>query len=228
MSQILNQSVRVSFLIKDIIKDYLHAHDWKHFDTLTDAVLSRRQEYFAGRVCAAIAYNKLTGKMLSELNNLSDRQPDWPSDVIGSISHNEKYVVAELILKNSNPILGIGVDVATLGSVSQSLQNQICTQGEYENLSLLSIENLLTYIFSFKESLFKAVYPLTLDFFDFQAAQVIEINLDQKTFKIKLDESVFQKLPLVLKTRTHFTEKIFSGNFDFLDQRTLITRLTLM
>ena len=209
----MTRTVRISFEQSEIIQRYFQDPQWSRFDQITEAVMSRRQEFFAGRVCAALAYKEITGKDLSELPMNADRSPRWPSDVVGSISHNEKYVVAEL----STNVKSLGIDLATLGSVQKHLQQNICTKNDVTQVSGIDPDHLLTFIFSFKESLFKTVYPVTKGFFDFQAAYVSQIDLEQKTFEIVLDD----------KIAAIISKKNFSGDFVFIDQHTILSRIIL-
>ena len=51
-----------------------------------------------------------------------------------------------------------------------------------------------TLIFSAKESLFKALYPHVGDYFDFSAAEVVEINGNVGHFTIKLAQQLTSAL----------------------------------
>ena len=211
----MTDSVRILSEKNEIIQRYFQAPEWTHFDTKTDAVLIRRQEFFAGRVCAALAYKKITTKDLTELAANEDRSPRWPAGIVGSISHNENYVVAELSAKFS----GLGIDLATLGSVSQNLHSSVCNSDDITKVSEITDADLLTFIFSFKESLFKAIYPQVKIFFDFQSASVVNIDFAKKTFQISLSEKI---ATLLLEKRN-----IFEGDFVFVDQKTLLSRIII-
>ncbi|MES2803488.1 MAG: hypothetical protein V4654_13425 [Bdellovibrionota bacterium] len=207
-------SERVHFEQSELIQRYFQDPEWTRFDVKTEAVLKRRHEFFAGRVCAALAYKKLTAKDLIELPINADRSPRWPKGIVGSISHNEKFVAAEV----SSSVSGLGIDLATLGSVGDHLKTNICTQDD--------IDLNLTYVFSFKESLFKAVYPITNEFFDFQSASVVKVDLENKTFQIVLDE----KISKLLKQKINYPESkiTFNGDYSFLDAQTILSRVVLL
>ena len=209
----MTRTVRISFEQSELIQRYFDDPLWSRFDQKTEAVLKRRHEFFAGRVCAALAYKELTGKDLTELPVNEDRSPRWPTGVVGSITHNEKFVVAEL----STELKSLGIDLATLGSVQKHLQQNICNNSDVTEVLGIEQDHLLTFIFSFKESLFKAVYPLVKEFFDFQAASVTKINFSEKTFEIVLEEKIASK---ILKNK-------FSGDFVFIDKQTILSRIIL-
>ncbi len=205
--------VRISFEQSELIQRYFDDPQWSRFDQKTEAVLKRRHEFFAGRVCAALAYKELTGKDLTELPINEDRSPRWPQGIAGSITHNEKFVVAEL----SADVKSLGIDLATLGSVQKHLQQNICNNSDVTQVSGIDQDHLLTFIFSFKESLFKAVYPIVKEFFDFQAASVTKINFSEKSFEIVLEEKISAKI----------SQNKFSGDFVFIDKQTILSRIIL-
>lgn len=207
----MNQTVRKIFDQNQVIEKYFQDPNFSHFDQKTDAVIQRRYEYFAGRVCAALAYKEITGKDLLELTSNADRSPRWPGDVVGSISHNEKYVVAELSAK----VKSLGIDLATIGSVKSHLLSQICNSNDVSSVSGIDQNDLLTFIFSFKESLFKTVYPITKGFFDFQAASVTSVNPLEQKFEIVLDDNIAKVM----------NQKIFTGDYVFVDSNTILSRI---
>ncbi|AZZ36355.1 hypothetical protein CIK05_05970 [Bdellovibrio sp. qaytius] len=217
----MTDNARILFEQNEVIQMYFNDPEWSRFDLKKEAVLKRRYEFFAGRVCAALAYKKLTQKKLLELQINEDRSPKWPHGIVGSISHNEKYVVAEL----SSKAKGLGIDLATLGSVEKNLQESICNKDDVTQINGISSEHFLTYIFSFKESLFKAVYPLVNEFFDFQSASVTQVDFAQKTFQISLNE----KISSLLSKKMNHSEKTFTfaGDFSILDQKTLLSRVII-
>jgi enterobactin synthetase component D len=67
-----------------------------------------------------------------------------------------------------------------------------------------------TIIFSAKESLFKAIYPKVGIFFDFTAAEVTNICLKSKTFKITILDNLNQEFNSGLEIIGYFT--LFDNN----------------
>lgn len=145
---------------------------------------NRKAEFLLGRVCAHKAYEELTGKDLLSLPAQSDRSPHWPSDVVGSISHNQFWIGAAVA--SSKDLLGLGIDFEVMGRTKLELANHIRSSADIINHPELSDEELLTIIFSCKESLYKALYPLVKKFFGFEDAALRELDLETGTFKIDL------------------------------------------
>lgn len=145
---------------------------------------NRKNEFILGRVCASKAYELCTGRELLSLPVNTDRSPAWPIDVVGSISHNQYWVGAAVA--NHDDLIGVGIDFEVMGRTKLELAKQIRSPGDILKHAELSDEELLTVIFSCKESLYKALYPSVKKFFGFEDAAVREIDLVNGTFTIEL------------------------------------------
>lgn len=116
--------------------------------------------------------------------------PRFANNVPGSISHKSGEVV--ISAGNPNDCLALGIDLEDTGKVHCGIADKICTPGEIELLDRHSspgncsapldtvrtsppwIRGLCT-IFSFKEALFKAHYPLGRTMFYFHDAEVTDL-----------------------------------------------------
>lgn len=143
-------------------------------ESLSRAVTKRRAEYLAGRVCARHALAELDIHV-NALPSLADRQVEWPTTVRGSITHARDLAVA---LVSTTPIhQGLGVDIERWLTVERAdyLAASILTPCEQQTLSVFTPEQrsrAITLTFSLKESLFKALYPLTGTRFYFHDARI--------------------------------------------------------
>src|SRR6267143_5303514 len=72
------------------------------------AVLKRRREFTAGRVCARAALERL-GIRGFPIVAAPDRSPVWPPGIVGSLSHCGDYCGAAVARRGS--IAGVGLDV---------------------------------------------------------------------------------------------------------------------
>lgn len=145
---------------------------------------NRRDEFLLGRVCASKAYEQCMGRELLSLPVNADRSPQWPSDVVGTISHNQYWVGAAVA--KSTELIGLGMDFEVMGRTRLELGKQIRTAEDIKKHPKLSDEELLTVIFSCKESLYKALYPSVQKFFGFEDAALVELDLDKGIFRIDL------------------------------------------
>lgn len=138
-------------------------------------VAKRQAEYLAGRLCARQALLRLTGvpgvPAVGE-----DRAPQWPAGVVGSITHGDGWAAA--LVGQADTWRGLGLDTELLIPAERAgrLAEQILTPAELRRLPGTPGEQawLTSLTFSFKESLFKALYPLVGRRFWFHAAALVE------------------------------------------------------
>ena len=132
-------------------------------EAVTRAVDKRRREFFAGRNLARAALDRL-GIAATAIASNEDRSPRWPDGVKGSISHTDDHVM--VAVTDSANLLGIGIDVENANAVGSDLRAQIRAD-EREG----SLDD--TVLFSAKESVFKAVYPVCGEFLEFVDVTVL-------------------------------------------------------
>ncbi len=212
----LTKFERAKFMLLEVSEDVLghYRKDLELLDFpphLEDLHPRRALEFKLGRLCAHLAHKELTGKALTHLGVGEKREPLWPSSIVGSLSHTKGLVCAVVGYQADIEILGIDLEVWP--RVRADLKSQICCEGEVESLkaSGLSEEQLLTLIFSAKESLYKALYPRVQKYFGFKAAKVQAVrthsSLRSGQIEIKLIESLS-------KTYGPQGEDIFAVNYE--------------
>jgi 4'-phosphopantetheinyl transferase EntD len=121
------------------------------------AVEKRRREFRAGRACARLALAAL-GIHDVPIASGPRREPLWPAGIVGSITHCRGYVAAAVA--SSDHLTALGIDVEERGAVGSDLESFICTPGEVERHRACEDASWRTLLFSAKESVFKALYPL--------------------------------------------------------------------
>jgi 4'-phosphopantetheinyl transferase EntD len=145
---------------------------------------NRKNEFLLGRVCASKAFEACTGKELLDLPPNKDRSPGWPGEVVGTISHNQFWVGAAVALKKD--LIGIGMDFEVMGRTRIALSSHIRSEGDILSHPKFNEAELLTLIFSCKESLYKALHPIVKVFFGFEDAAVKKIDVENGIFEIVL------------------------------------------
>lgn len=144
---------------------------------LIRAVECRRREFRAGRHHARIALRQL-GCPDRPILRAEDRRPLWPAGYVGSISHSRHFSAA--IAAPASAYLGLGLDLELATPLEPEHHRFIARPEERAALA----EPLHTpkgpldrakLVFSAKEALFKAVYPVTRQWFGFQEA-TLEIH----------------------------------------------------
>ncbi|HGM5581716.1 TPA: 4'-phosphopantetheinyl transferase [Pseudomonas putida] len=140
--------------------------------SLQRSVAKRQAEYLAGRVCARAALQLLDGRDYVPGSH-EDRSPVWPTGIRGSITHGQGWAAA--VVAHEGACQGIGLDQESLldDERAERLAGEILTADELQRLDRSTIGLGVTLTFSLKESLFKALYPLTLKRFYFEHAEVL-------------------------------------------------------
>lgn len=149
------------------------------YETIKMSVKKRRREFVAGRT--------LTRKALSqfEINNYdllqgNNREPLWPHNIIGSISHSDTYV--SVAVTNNENYRSIGVDLEIIEKIDDSQLNIILTKNEIDYLLHVEDKDIFhKIIFSAKESIYKCIYPIVKNFIDFSQ---VEIKVENNLIKI--------------------------------------------
>ncbi|MCU1716841.1 4'-phosphopantetheinyl transferase [Pseudomonas sp. 5P_3.1_Bac2] len=155
------------------------------------AVAKRQAEYLAGRLCAREALRRVTGQGHVPASG-ADRAPQWPAGTCGSISHSTGWAGAVVGLSRQWQSLGLDIEQLIPAERAQRLAGEILTAAELERLQGLSESaqaQLITLTFSLKESLFKALYPLTLKRFYFHDAELLTVDAQQGQLRLLLDLS---------------------------------------
>jgi 4'-phosphopantetheinyl transferase EntD len=147
-----------------------------------NAVDKRRREFTTARVCARAALAKL-GYPAAPILPGPRGAPGWPAGVVGSMTHCAGYRAAAVARADEMHTIGIDAEVhdrlpdGVLGAVADTI--------EQEALSRLPAgvhwDRLL---FSAKESVYKAWFPLAGRWLDFSEARVT-VRLDG-TFAARL------------------------------------------
>jgi 4'-phosphopantetheinyl transferase EntD len=123
-------------------------------------------------------------------------------------SHTDRIAICAASYKYDCEYLGIDLEKRLNLKCIADIKNSIINLQE-ENLlfkSELNFEDAFTLTFSAKESLFKALYPRVGRYFDFYAAQIINICCNTNKFTMILLEDLTQDV---------MTGKKFTGYFSF-------------
>ncbi len=142
------------------------------------AVAKRRREFTVVRSCARRAMEKLGVPPQPVL--AGDRgAPRWPDGLAGSMTHCDGYCAAALV--RLTDLASLGVDAEPDGPLPEGVLASVALPAEVERLRRLAElrpgihwDRLL---FSAKESVYKAWFPLTGRWLDFSEAD-IEITVD--------------------------------------------------
>ena len=139
---------------------------------LQKAVRKRAEEFAAGRLCARLLLREF-GIQNFAIEVGADRQPLWPKELVGSITHTTGFCAAVVAHKKS--LRSVGIDTEIAGSVKTDLWRGICTPSETTWLRALPESERLaaaTLIFSAKEAFYKCQFTVTQERLGFHDVSV--------------------------------------------------------
>ncbi|HEV8035173.1 4'-phosphopantetheinyl transferase family protein [Yoonia sp.] len=149
------------------------------------AVPKRRTEFAAGRSAARAAMAEI-GFAPAAIPQGRDRAPIWPVGLSGSIAHCDTCCVSVVALQEHYAVLGVDVEPAT--PLAPDLVAVICTPAERAWLAGESDPGLASkMIFSAKEAVYKAQYPLTGKVIGFDA---VTLDMTDDTFHVVGDPTL--------------------------------------
>lgn len=192
-------------------KRQLTAHDFSRCDipapeSVQRAASKRQTEYLAGRLCARQALWRLTGT--AQVPAVADsRAPVWPVGVVGSITHGGDLAAA--LVASASHYHGIGLDAEEILAVSRAerLASQILTPNERDWLAILPSAQrglFVTLVFSLKESLFKALFPLVGVRFYFQDAELVAWDGETQQVSVQLLKPLASDWPAGRRLNGHY------------------------
>jgi 4'-phosphopantetheinyl transferase EntD len=130
-------------------------------NAVTHCSEKRISDFSAGRLCARLALKELGIEGFSLLP-AKDRQPIWPAEITGSITHTDGYTAAVVMRQGS--VRSVGVDSEAVGAVHEGLWPRICTPAELDTLrgfTSAGRDERAALIFAAKEAFYKSQFPLT-------------------------------------------------------------------
>lgn len=129
------------------------------------AVAERRLLYALGRAAARDALAQL-GVPPAAIGRGAGGQPLWPDGIVGAISHSNAVAVA--LVGRRTDYVGLGVDVEALGrNIDGRIAHLVAGPSEMAWVNPEAGLERLIMLFSAKEAVFKALYPVEQVWFGF-------------------------------------------------------------
>jgi 4'-phosphopantetheinyl transferase EntD len=167
------------------------------------AVAGRRALFALGRAAARQALRELDGTEPVAIPRGSGGEPLWPEGIVGSISHSREVVVA--VVGRRRDYVGLGVDVEDLGrGPTPRAARLVCRPSEMEWVDPESGTLRLALLFSAKEAVFKALYPIEGEWLGFADAELTWLA-DGGGFDARVLKSVGQGHPAGFQLRVNST-----------------------
>jgi 4'-phosphopantetheinyl transferase EntD len=145
----------------------------------------RRYQFEAGRNAARRAIEAL-GMNPEPIMRGAAAQPVWPSHVVGSIAHSERFALA--MAASADDFAGIGVDIERNEVLPQDVSTHIVSAGEASRIAAEERESgrFATYAFCAKEAIFKCINPITGEFPEFAD---VSVTLDRAYSRFEICRS---------------------------------------
>ena len=136
--------------------------------SVVNAVAERRREFATVRHCARKALARI-GVPGAPIVPDADGAPRWPAGVVGSLTHCEGYRAAAVA--PSGGVRGLGIDAEPHDAIDAETLDLIARPDERAQLRALADAQPATHwdriLFCAKEAVYKAWFPLTRRWLDF-------------------------------------------------------------
>ncbi|WPP33921.1 4'-phosphopantetheinyl transferase family protein [Streptomyces sp. CL7] len=140
---------------------------------MTRAVAKRRREFALVRSCARRAMEKL-GVPPQPVLSGEHGAPCWPAGLVGSMTHCDDYCAAALV--RTADLASLGIDAEVHQPLPDEILPTVSLPAEADRMRRLSDRRPDVHwdrlLFSAKESVYKAWFPLTQEWLDFKEADI--------------------------------------------------------
>lgn len=166
----LSEHIGLGVVYAEDYSNYVLHHE--ELGTLSPRACKRKQiEFASGRAAAHFALNQIGFSNAVAILRGQKGEPLWPEGITGSITHCYPWNVA-VAAKCFNP-MAIGVDLeATERVQGTDVSELICHSTELDWVHSGNSQERLTMIFSAKEAVYKAFYPLCRRYIDFKDVEL--------------------------------------------------------
>jgi 4'-phosphopantetheinyl transferase EntD len=177
------------------------------------SVPERQQEFAAGRLCARRALEEL-GIQDFPLIAQADRQPVWPAEIIGSITHTQGLCAA--VAGRRSHFAGLGIDSEVVGRVTAELRQRICVPEELawiDSLAPALQASASALVFAAKEAFYKCQSPMTGQWLGFHDLKVETVNFGAAIAQGTVD--TFRIVPIRNKAFAALAGTVPEGRYRF-------------
>lgn len=126
-----------------------------------------RRSSGAARIVARELFRQL-GRSDGAIRKGASGMPIWPDGLVGSLAHDAEIAVAAIARRHD--FLSVGVDIEPAEALDSDLFELVATKTERRRIRNDGLAGRL--LFSVKEAVYKAVYPLDGTFLDHQDVEV--------------------------------------------------------
>jgi 4'-phosphopantetheinyl transferase EntD len=153
---------------------------------ITSVAAKRRRDFTLGRRCARKALEQLGVDPVPILRG-GDREPLWPTGVVGSITHTDGYAAA--VAARASQVRGVGIDAEQNGPLPAGVGQRIARPEELDQLATWQAVDETVHvdrlIFSAKEAIYKVWFPLAGRWLGYLDAR-LDIDPANRTFSAEI------------------------------------------
>lgn len=154
---------------------------------LGQVVAGRWWDWVMGRRCAREALTEL-GVDPSPILSGSKREPLWPAEVVGAITHTRGFAAAAVA--RSHETAGIGLDAEPDEPLPDGVLRRIASEAEQRWIvecqsSVIGVAHPDRLVFSAKESVYKVWYPIARAWLGFDDAH-IDFDVAERRFEARI------------------------------------------
>lgn len=152
------------------------------------AVPKRQAEFLAGRLAARDALEAIHFHSHDDIPIGKFREPIWPEEIIGAISHIDSIAISIVKYKEPGAIVGLDIENVMSENLCDEIEPMLTSSRENQLLELIPLrrEVRLSVLFSAKESLFKAIFPEVRQYMNFLDSEVTYFSLKQQTVGLRM------------------------------------------
>jgi 4'-phosphopantetheinyl transferase EntD len=137
-------------------------------NSISHCANKRIDDFTRGRACAHRGLSELGIDNFSVLAG-EKREPLWPAEIIGSITHTTGFAAA--VVARHSEVEALGIDCEIIASVDADLWERICTPTErarLEQLPQAQAQRQAALIFAAKEAFYKCQFPVSREWVGFE------------------------------------------------------------
>jgi len=176
-----NQEDQFEFLLK-------HQDSISCFKQLSqNCPITRKIEFLTGRILLKDAIKTILNdeKADTEVGIGSSGMPLWPSGMIGSVTHTKSHVCVMVGLSQEHLAMGIDLEPLISSEKSQDLCPLVLGASELDlyrqDTNAMPFNQFFTRCYSFKEAIYKLLFPQIKTYIDFKEIVITNINPAQDT-----------------------------------------------
>jgi enterobactin synthetase component D / holo-[acyl-carrier protein] synthase len=131
----------------------------------------KRVEFALGRTAAHFALKQIGFENPPPVLRGQKGEPIWPGGIVGSITHCYPWSVAVAVQCSNG--FAVGVDLETKERMQGTdISDLVCREADLDWVRDGDFQERLTMIFSAKEAIYKALYPLCQRYIDFKEVEL--------------------------------------------------------